>query len=95
MLILTNTFIVQISNFLNQFTKLIHFIQKHPDYNGQSSNLVNDLALLELAQSVTVSNDVSVVCVNEMIDLNVGSRMIVVGWGQIDESLAGEVDLLF
>jgi hypothetical protein len=68
---------------------------KHPSYNGESSNLVNDLALIELTQSVTLSSYVSLVCVNQMIDLTIGMPLYVVGWGQIDESLASNLLIIF
>ena len=61
---------------------------KHPGYNSQSSNLVNDLALIELTRTVTLSSSVSLVCVNKLLDIVAGQPFWAIGWGQISENKA-------
>jgi len=59
-------------------------IIKHPYYDENSDNLVNDLALMELTTNVVISKNVTPICINKNIELTVGQKVFATGWGQTD-----------
>lgn len=63
----------------------------HPDYNPQSRNTLNDIALLRLARKVRLNNYVMPICLpldSALFDYDyTGQTLSAAGWGEYNKSL--------
>lgn len=62
-------------------------ILKHPKYVNTKFNLEYDIALIQLTSHVTLSKNVSYVCLNQLFDLDIGQPLYAIGWGQRQENV--------
>lgn len=44
-----------------------------------------DIALIELTQNVTLTNEMSLICLNQNFNLNENDSLYATGWGQTEK----------